>query len=346
MTGFLTILSAGPQLTLQDLGRTGYLAFGLTRGGAADILALHEGAALLAQDPSCAALEMTGMGGAFQSDTDIVFALTGAEMTADIDGTRLLWNASHTLPAGATLKIGGATQGTYGYLSVAGGFDAPLQMSARSSHLTAGVGAPLESGTRLPLGGNPAARAGQYIEPAPRLLGGEVRVMPSVQTEQFAPEVRARFTETAFRRDARGNRQGVRMDFDGDGFFAEGGLSIVSEVILEGDIQITGDGAPYVLMCECQTTGGYPRIGTVIPSDLPRVAQASVGAPLSFRFVSWEEAREAEQAARASLKALPAQVAPLVRDPRDIADLLSYQLVGGVVSATDEHPYSEGEEQK
>jgi allophanate hydrolase len=344
VSGHLTILSAGPALTLQDLGRSGYLAYGLTRGGAADVRALYEGAALLGQSPGLAAIEMTGMGGTFQSDVDTVIALTGAEMTAEIDGARLIWHASHGLPAGAILKIGGVTKGTYGYLSIAGGFDTELRMGARSTHLTAGVGGLLTTGMVFPLGqaGNP--RSGYFITPESRLEGGALRIVPSVQTEQFAQDTRDRFGATAFRRDARGNRQGVRMDFDGEGFFADGGLSIVSEVILEGDIQITGDGAPYVLMCECQTTGGYPRIGTVIPSDLPRVSQAPVGAPLTFRFITLAEARTIEMSARAALKALPQSVLPIVRDPKDIPDLLSYQLVGGVVSATSEPPTAQGDE--
>lgn len=334
MSRKFTVLSAGPALLVQDLGRTGYLAFGVTRGGAADIFALHEAAALLGQDPNLAAIEMTGMGGSFKSDIDTVIALTGAEMTAEIDGARLMWNASHALPAGATLKIGGAQKGTYGYLSVAGGFDVPLTMGARSSHLTAGIGAALQAGQTLPLKASKSTRAGYFITPEPRLDGGEVRVIASIQTGQFAPETLDRFGQTAFTRDARGNRQGVRMASDGEGFFTDGGLSIVSEVITEGDIQITGDGAPYVLMCECQTTGGYPRIGTVIACDLPRVAQAAAGAPLRFRFITPDDAREAELAARKTLRALPGKTQPLVRDPHDIADLLSYQLVSGVISAT------------
>ena len=334
MTGRLKIRNAGPALTVQDMGRSGYLAYGLTRGGAADTLALFEGAALLGQDPGLAAIEMVGAGGVFEPTADTVIALTGATMTADIDGSSLTWNASHSLPAGSTLKIGGAAQGTYGYLSVAGGFEVPRIMGARSAHLKSGVGHLLKAGVELPLGTAPGSvQPGNFLTPEPRFSGGEIRLVASMQTEHFSDETLKRFTETAFSRDARGNRQGVRLASEGDGFHAEGGLSIVSEVITEGDIQITGDGAPYVLLCECQTTGGYPRIGTVIPSDLPRVAQAPPGASLRFRFVALEEARAIELKARAAIKVLPQRVAPLVRDPKDIADLLSYQLVSGVVSA-------------
>ena len=67
---------------------------------------------------------------------------------------------------------------------------------------------------------------------------------------------------------------GVQLKWDGDGFLPEIGRKIVSEVIMPGDIQIIGDGTPYVLLSECQTTGGYPRIATVLPCDLPCIAQA------------------------------------------------------------------------
>jgi allophanate hydrolase len=334
MTAALKIHAAGSSMTVQDLGREGFLAQGLTPGGAADRVAIYEGAALLGQDPDCAAIEMVGMGGTFEATADTVIALTGAPMSATVDGTALTWNASHPLPAGMRLQIGGVRSGAYGYLHVAGGIDTPEVMGSRSAHLKSGVGALLEAGQSLPLVEGAKARAGLRIRPDDRLAGGTIRVLESLQTRLFSDETRARFTATTFKRDARGNRQGVRMDSDGEGFFVDGGLSIVSEVILTGDIQITGDGAPYVLMCECQTTGGYPRIGTVLPSDLPRVAQAAIGAPLRFEFVSREEAIAIETRARAALKDMRARIEPLVRDPADIADLLSYQLVSGAVSAT------------
>lgn len=333
MSGLLKVLAAGPAMSLQDMGRRGYLAFGLTRGGAADTLALHEGAALLGQSAELAAVEMMGTGGTFEPTCDIVIALTGAQMTATLDGAPLVWNASHSIPAGAKLSIGGARSGTYGYLHVSGGFDVPVQMGARGSHMNAGIGRVLQAGDTLPVSAPVSKRSGVFLVPSERLSGGTIHVVASAQTNEFSEETRARFADTQFRRDPRGNRQGVRMDTDAEGFFAKSGLSIVSEVIVPGDIQITGDGAPYVLMCENQTTGGYPRIATVIPSDLPKVAQASVGAPLQFQFLSLEEAITLETRARADIRALTGRVQPLVRDPHDISDLLAYQLVSGAVSA-------------
>lgn len=336
MSRALIVHRAGPGVSVQDGGRPGYMAFGLSRGGAADRLALAEGAALLDQDASCAALEMAGMGGEFEAGADLRIALTGAPMRAAIDGTRLGWNASHALPAGARLSIGGAEAGTYGYLHLGGGVATPERLGSRSAHLASGLGRAVEAGTHLPAGPDPAPGAtGMRLDPSPRFEGGTVRVVASLQTDFFGPDALARFEATTFHRDARGSRMGVRLTGDTDSFHGEAGLSVISEVVVPGDIQITGDGTPFVLLAECQTTGGYPRIASVLPCDLPRVVQAPPGAALSFRFVTLDEAIAAERRARDHRAGLRGARHPLVRAPHDIRGLLSYQLVSGVTAGDD-----------
>ena len=336
MSRHLHIHQAGPGLTVQDLGRPGYLAYGLSRGGAADRTALYEGAALLAQDANLAALEMAGMGGTFTASEDIRIALTGAPMRARIDGAAVAWNASHTVPAGARLEIGPATAGVYGYLHVGGGIATPDILGARSAHLAAGIGRTLKAGDSLPIGPDRGHETGLALDPEDRFAGGEVRVVAGYQTAMFSDDEVARFEETEFTRDARGNRMGVRLAPKGEGFASRAGLTVLSEAIVPGDIQITGDGAPFVLMAECQTTGGYPRIGAVLPCDLPRVAQAAPGAHLRLRFVPAEEALATERRAAEARAALRRRLRPLTRDPHDIRDLLSYQLISGAIAGTPE----------
>lgn len=332
----LRVLSAGPAVTVQDQGRPGWLASGLSRGGAADRLALLEGAALLGQGVDRAALEMAGIGGVFEAEGDLVIALTGAPMRAALEGERLGWNATHLMRAGQRLEIGGVEAGVYGYLHVAGGIAVPDVMGSRSTHLTAGLGRLVAAGDRLPLGAAPAARAGLTIDAADRFRGGTVRIVASAQTALFPEAERARFEAAEFSRDLRANRQGVRLTHDGAPFRAEGQLSILSEIIVPGDVQMTGEGTPYVLLPECQTMGGYPRIGTVVPDDLPLVAQAGPGARLRFRFVALQDAVADWRRMRAGEAArLAASVRPLVRDPTTMADLLSHQLVGGVTAGDD-----------
>ena len=337
MSGALIIQRVGPQVTIQDLGRSGTQGFGLSRGGAMDRLAVFEGAALLGNDPGCACLEMAGMGVTLTTTQDTRIALTGAKMQASLDGAPLRWNASHALPKGARLEIGGARGGNYGYLHVAGGVQTPKVMGSRSTHLAGGVGALIAAGDQLPILPD-KGEAGLGLSPTDRFTGGTLRIVAGPQTRLFGQDVLDRFITTDFKQDARSNRMGVRLGYDGARFGAEDGRSIVSEVVVPGDIQITGDGTPYILTAESQTTGGYPRIGTVIPADLPKAVQTPAGATIRFQFIDLDTALGIEAQEAKARQSLKSRCTRLVRDPHDIADLLSYQLISGVVSASEEDP--------
>lgn len=336
------VLKIGPAASVQDLGRPGLLDQGVPRGGAADPLALAEGAALLQQDPGFAALEMAGMGGSFEATGALRIALTGAPMSATLDGAALIWNASYRIEAGQRLEIGPARQGVYGYLHLGGGIDVPSVLGARATHLAAGLGKATAAGDVLVAGQDSGPKTGLTLPVQDRFQGGDVRIVESFQSELFSPNVRARFAETAFRRGTRANRMGVEMLSDSEGFAADGQLNILSEIIVPGDVQMTGDGKPFVLLREAQTTGGYPRIGTVLPCDLPKVAQAQAGAPFRFRWVSLGDGLRLQAKHEKDLRALPGACRPLLRDPGAIQDLLSYQLISGAVSATAD-PFGTGE---
>ena len=330
----LLVHRIGPACTVQDQGRVGYLDQGLSRSGAADVMALHEGAALLDQSPELAALEMAGMGGEFEATQPLGIALTGAPMQASIDGATIAWNASHPMDAGQRLTIGSVTRGTYGYLHVTGGIASDPFLGSRSTHLTARIGQSVQAGDTLPVGEGSHVAAMKLVV-SDRFSGGALRVIASFQTPLFDQTTLDRFAQTEFRRGSRANRMGMQLDVNGQGFAAQGQLNILSEVITPGDIQMTGTGNPFILLPECQTTGGYPRIATVLPCDLPRAAQTPAGGRLRFEFVSMDDAIALQSAHEAELARLPGRVEPLVRDPHDIPDLLSYQLISGMISATD-----------
>ncbi len=337
MTGpALHVRQAGPAVTVQDRGRRGTLAFGLAAGGAADRQALDEAAALLAIPPDTAALEMAGTGGSFTATQPLRFALTGAPMRASRDSTPQAWSASHRLEPGQVLRIGPALAGVYGYLTLAGGIATPALHGSRSVLPAAGLGRALAAGDVIPLGPDRGGPVGRILDPADRFAGGWVRVIPGPQTGLFDAATRARFAATGFTRDPRGNRQGVRLAHEGAPFAARGQLALLSEPIVPGDIQMTGDGAPFVLGPDCQTIGGYPRIGTVVPDDLAIVLQAPPGAALRFGFVDRATALADHRAQAAAAAGLAGRTRSLVRDPAEIADLLSHQLIGGVTTGDDE----------
>lgn len=322
----LLIESAGPAVSVQDAGRPGGLGLGLSRSGAVDRAGYLAALALADAPIGAAAIEMAGFGGRFRFNSACRFALTGAQMRASLDGAPLLWGAAHWAEAGALLDIGAAETGVYGYLLPGGGVSSEPELGGRGFHRIAGLGQPLVAGNVLPFARSPDLPAMKLTARPPET--GPIRVMPGPQTPLFAEEALARFEATDFTRSAKANRQGVRLEQNGAPFSAGSQLQQVSDFIAEGDIQMTGDGTPYVLLTDCQTMGGYPRIGTVLPGDLPRIAQSVPGQSIRFRFVTVAEAEALWTSDATRLKRLKALVAPLVRDPRDIPDLLSYDLVG------------------
>ena len=332
----LTIHRAGPAMTVQDLGREGYLSIGLPRGGAADRKAICESAALLGQSPDHAVIEMAGMGGVFSVSQPTRISLTGAPMRATIGDRALVWNATHLLMPDDRLTIGPVLSGVYGYIGFGGGIETDPVMGSRSTHLTCGIGTLLETGAILPLGPDRNTdRVGMILPTDNRFEGGTVRYINGPQTALFDEATRARFTQTEFTRDSAANRQGVKLNGSGAGFATADQLNILSDAIQPGDIQMTGDGVPFVLLPECQTVGGYPRIGTVIPQDIPKVAQAPAGAKIQFTCITREEALSSYQSPAGLTRDLAALCKPLIRDPAQMADLLSYQLISGMITGWD-----------
>lgn len=358
MTAQLEVLSAGPSITVQDRGRPGFQRYGVAGGGALDPYALAEGAVLLGNPGEAAALELFGLGGSFRAlEQPLRFALSGAVMPAAkiaVDGKResLAWRASSLLLPGEVLEIGAATTGLVGYLHLGGGVATEPVLGSRAVHLRAGIGGGrLDAGDRVPVGEDPVgedpgdegpggerkARADRLTLPLPGYLGQrEIRVLWGPQAALFDAAERQRFLDTEFTVSTHRDRMAARLA--GGVFEASAQLTGLSAAVSLGDVQVPGDGAPLVLLADRQPTGGYPRIATVITADLPAFAQMPSSAPFRFVLVERAAAVKALKAWRDQVTGLAGQVRPLVRDPRNIPDLLSYNLIDGMISVEEELP--------
>ena len=341
MNAVLLIDTAGPAITIQDAGRPGYARYGLSAGGAMDPWAMAEGEALLGNPPGLAALEMAGYGGRFRMLHEPCWcALTGAAMQARLDGIPLPWRASFSFLPGQLLEIGPALagvegSGTYGYLHVAGGLDTPREIGARGTHVRAGIGGldggTLQSGTRLPLGTSGGADRTPSSLPLPEYLASRtIRVVWGPQSGRFRADTRDRLLKETFTVSHRRDRMAMRLDMAGADPF-ESLLTGLSDPAMMGDIQVTGDGCPTVLMREHQPTGGYPRIATVITADLAAVAQLPSGAPFRFALAARDEAVGALRDWQDGLGGMAERIRPIGQ----MDELLAQNLISGVVSAND-----------
>lgn len=313
----LTVARAGLLSTVQDGGRAGVQALGVTPGGAVDDLALQVGNALVGNAPGVAAIEMTlqGMTIAFAADT--LVALTGAPLTgsslkrvtgeAPLPMWRPLWVRRGTL-----LNLGTMPQGARSYLCVQGGIVTPKILGGAGTDLRngfgGGVGRALRAGDTLAI----AAQDGRYpalyeqlrvsdqpfVAPSWQVSvwrdwqAGVFRPLPLLPGEPGAAWAVAA-QQALFSQSCRvlpaSDRQGLRLDAS----LRVAATRQRSAGVCFGLVQLPPDGQPIILLADHQTTGGYPVLGVVASVARSALAQARPGDELRFQPMTLSQAHTA-----------------------------------------------------
>ena len=294
MSAVLRAIAPTPFVTIQDAGRQGWRRFGVSGSGAMDPDQLAIANVLLGNRPYQAALEFAFAAGTWEVCASLCrIAITGGEFEILIDGTPQPAFATATLRRGQRLTIGAAPDAVWGYLAVAGGFDLPPQFGSLSTHTRSGIGGlggqALKAVDELPLTAERVAPWRDRRITQPARVGGPIGLVLGPQVERFTPAAVETLLAAEYRIDRRSDRMAYRLD--GPALTHRDGHDIVSDGTVPGSIQVPGSGTPLVLMRDCQTTGGYPKIATVVTIDLPRLAQLRPGAALRFRSLGVEEAQ-------------------------------------------------------
>jgi biotin-dependent carboxylase-like uncharacterized protein len=287
----LTITRVGPLTTLQDAGRFGMLRHGISASGPMDRSGFAEAAAQLPR-AGTTAIEFTQAGLGFRAEQGFAIGGGGGAFRLLVNGTTLSWPGRVELEPGDLIEIRPAASGNYGYVCFERELDVTPVLGSRSTNVTVGLGGfkgrALRAGDKIALAGEGAVPS-RTASAVP--VDGPIRVIWGLHANIFHPAVRRRFAEEAFEISTSLDRMGVKL-VDRDGVFREQRrLNLVSDAIVAGDIQILGDGTPTVLMRDHQTTGGYPRIATVVTADFDRFAQLRPGSEVRFRPVTLEHAR-------------------------------------------------------
>ena len=324
----LEILTCGPATSLQDRGRVGVQRYGVSPAGAMDGAALATANALVGAPAGQAAIEFCLQGGIFRvTDAPVLAAVVGAPAT--LDGKPVAALTSFVAAPGQTIGVGVAER-VYACLAVAGGFDVAPDMGSLSQHRRSGLGgAPLAIGRTLVVKAPRAAPVARRLAATIGEEDGPIRVVTGPQDDLFTAAGLETFLSAEFVVSPLSDRMGVRLQ--GPRIEHARGYNIVSDGIVAGHVQVPGDGQPIVLMRDRQTTGGYPKIATVISADLDRFAQMRPGTAVRFRAVDVGTAVAALRDRVAALEQLAAQATPLVAT-LDSESLLAANLIGGVVA--------------
>lgn len=299
----IEILTTGLPNTVQDLGRPGHLAQGISHGGAMDKEALTIANLLLGNEPSAAGIEVTLYPFRLRAHVDTAVAITGADCAVTVgDRSGLPWSAT-SIRAGETLVIDRPRMGARSYIAFPGGLNVPLVIGSRATDVKGGFGGfagrGLSRGDRLALNPAecflPASGIGAAVEERRNAASGPastigLRVLPAAEFDAFTSQAQAAFTGTEWAVTSDANRMGYRLS--GEVLSLVTPTELLSHGIVPGTVQVPPSGQPIIQLADANTCGGYPKIATVIEADLWRLAQAPVGARLRFSLTSMEEATE------------------------------------------------------
>jgi len=303
------VLHPGLFTTVQDLGRSGYQRFGVSMSGAMDPWALTVGNRLLGNPDRAAGLEITVQGPELLFEQALTIAITGADLSPTSNGLPIpMWTVV-AMQAGSRLQFGMRRQGTRAYLTAAGGITGPMTLGSLSTHVRSGLGG---------LAGRAAKKWDQFsVGPAARVAASfigrslperylpryaqspTVRVMPGPQVDYFTDDAVRRLTSGPYRITTESDRMGYRLE--GAELPHRGSTEILSEAVCVGSLQVPSNRQPILLMADCQPTGGYAKLATMISADRSLAAQLGPGDSLSFRMISAQKASELFRSSRAEL---------------------------------------------
>ncbi len=284
----LTVMSAGPSSTIQDLGRPGWFSAGVGVSGAADRRSLTLANRLVGNPEDAACVETVIGGLDVQASGVVMVAVTGAPAPATVNGIPVAHNSSVVLRPGQRLTLGMAARGLRCYLAVRGGIAVDPVLGSRSTDTLSGIGPPpLRPGEQLPIGPPPTAWPLIDVAPVPSLTADTVvaRVQLGPREDWFVRPGDLFVGSWAISDDV--DRVGVRLDR------TEGGPALTRRIDRElptegmplGAIQVPPGGRPVVFLADHPITGGYPVIGTVVDADVGIIAQARPGQHIRFTVV-------------------------------------------------------------
>jgi antagonist of KipI len=293
-TPIFKVIKPGLQTTVQDLGRFGFREYGVSPSGAMDSYSLQMGNILVGNEIGDAALEAPLIGPVLLALHDISIAICGGDFTPKINDIEVpLWK-SMVIKKGEILSFGRVKKGARTYISVAGGIQVPLVLRSKSTFLTGKFGGldgrALEEGDILY--GNPLIRRNRYLDAnlIPEYKNPlSVRVILGPHKEKFTPLGVATFLNEEYILSPQSNRMAFQLN--GPMIEHRNGADIISDAIPFGGIQVPASGQPIILMAEHQTIGGYSRIGSVISTDLPLLAQSLPGTKIRFKEISLKSAQ-------------------------------------------------------
>ena len=294
----IEVADGGLLTTVQDGGRRGHRRLGVPWCGFLDPQAARAANRAVGNAENAALLECTASGPTLHFHATTRFAVTGADLGAVLERADLgPWpvpsGRAVVARPGNVLSMRERRSGLRAYIAFAGGVTVPEVLGSRSTDLVAGFGGydgrALKANDHLSLGRAPAAEAADVVIAPPAPGPVVLRAVAGPQDDMFTDEARVRLEAATYAVSALSDRIGCRLEGPVLAHRAAG--EILTDGMVPGCVQVPPNGQPIVMLGDGPTTGGYPKIATVVSADLGRLGQLVAGDQVRFRLVTVEDAQ-------------------------------------------------------
>ncbi|PYI92684.1 MAG: hypothetical protein DME97_10305 [Verrucomicrobia bacterium] len=309
----MLVQSAGFLSSVQDSGRAGFRSSGVSLGGALDPSAFRVANALVGNDHNAAGIEATLGTLRLRFEDRRLVAWCGGDFSVQIGDEDLPSGHAGLVEKDEELKMTAPSAGGRAWLAVSGGIDVPLVLGSRSTDLRGNFGGyegrALRDGDALRLfkerrftnrrpdkNGDLESAVpwiSEWSAPAPWASTAHrdsfLRIVKGPDWNRFTPDAQTALITNPFVVTPDSDRMGARLE--GPELARVDATDLLSEAVAPGTLQVPPNGKPILLLGDCQTIGGYPKIAHVITVDLPIAAQLWPGDPVRFQEVSLAEAQ-------------------------------------------------------
>lgn len=293
----LEIIKSGLHDSIQDGGRFGYQHVGLNPTGAMDLMAMRLANTIVGNNEMEAVLEICFPACSIIFHSAAMITIGGADFSAKVNDVIINCYQPIVLPAGSILTFKKRIRGSFTYLAVHGGFDIPLWLGSKSTHLLAKLGGykrTLKKGDIIPLVKKIVC---EKLEIFPWRFAGdfttEQTLIRCTQGQEFSwlsKEAQKSISRKSWTLEDQSNRMGYYLK--GVVLKQVEKKELISTAVTMGTVQLLPNGQLIILTADHQTTGGYPRVLQVIDADRSKLVQCSARTSISFKVISLDEAEE------------------------------------------------------
>lgn len=284
MKSELEVVQPGLFSSIQDVGRFGFLKYGVPHSGAMDKYASQLANVILQNSPDCAVIEITQWGPTLKFHQSAKIVITGAHLSPKINNHPVKNVVVHQMSCGDVLSFGKKQTGCRAYISVKGGFKTGEVLNSYSWYEGLTPQYKMAKGDVLffEKDSSTAVKTFSAVKYSAEYISKkEILVYPGPEFYLLPVERKRALEDTAFTIDLSNNRMALQLVE----LFENQMKPILTGPVVPGTVQLTPSGKLIILMRDCQTTGGYPRVLQVSEKGLDILAQKIAGDKISFNLL-------------------------------------------------------------